>query len=170
MHSRNIGLSLFGTKSPVGCLVLGSSKSGKTSIIKSIVKKDTHKKFPQSLNLVPQESKLPMFLMKKTLFNNNPPKGIIYVINSCQENIRAEKALIYDMLCHLPCKNIPILFLANFQGEFNSLTAAEINQYLSLPDVLNYNIIGCNGLINDGINLGLDWFEKEIKASLAKPR
>ncbi|XP_048221913.1 putative ADP-ribosylation factor-like protein 5C isoform X3 [Perognathus longimembris pacificus] len=92
---------------------------------------------------------------------------IILVIDSSdRDRLLTTREELYKMLAHEALRDASVLIFANKQDVKDSMTTAEISQFLSLSAIKDHpwHIQGCCALTGEGLPAGLQWMQSQATA------
>ncbi|KAJ8251277.1 hypothetical protein GJAV_G00219350 [Gymnothorax javanicus] len=93
---------------------------------------------------------------------------VILVVDSTdRERLTLTKDELHRMLAHEELQNASVLILANKQDMKDSMTAAEISQYLTLSSITghSWHVQPCCALTGEGLPASLDWMRSRVVAN-----
>lgn len=93
---------------------------------------------------------------------------VILVIDSTDRNrLLTTREELYKMLAHEALQNASVLIFANKQDVKDSMTTAEISQFLTLSAIKDHpwHIQGCCALTGEGLPAGLQWMQAQATAN-----
>ncbi|KAL1778550.1 ADP-ribosylation factor 5C isoform X2 [Sigmodon hispidus] len=110
-----------------------------------------------------------MFTQEKVWSSHFPLawQFVILVIDSTNRNrLLTTREELYKMLAHEALQDASVLIFANKQGMKDSMTTAEISQFLTLGAIKDHpwHIQGCCALTGEGLPAGLRWLQSQVKA------
>ncbi|XP_021069441.1 putative ADP-ribosylation factor-like protein 5C [Mus pahari] len=91
-------------------------------------------------------------------------KFVILVIDSTDRNrLLTTREELYKMLAHEALQDASVLIFANKQDVKDSMTTAEISQFLTLSAIKDHpwHIQGCCALTGEGLPAGLQWMQSQ---------
>lgn len=89
---------------------------------------------------------------------------VILVIDSTDRNrLSTSREELYKILAHEALQDASVLIFANKQDVKNSMTTAEISQFLTLSAIKDHpwHIQGCCALTGEGLLAGLQWMQSQ---------
>ncbi|XP_034362374.1 putative ADP-ribosylation factor-like protein 5C [Arvicanthis niloticus] len=93
---------------------------------------------------------------------------VILVIDSTDRNrLLTAREELYKMLAHEALQDASVLIFANKQDVKDSMTTAEISQFLTLSAIKDHSwhIQGCCALTGEGLPAGLQWMQSQATAN-----
>uniref|UniRef100_A0A8C5LK25 ADP-ribosylation factor-like 5C n=1 Tax=Jaculus jaculus TaxID=51337 RepID=A0A8C5LK25_JACJA len=92
---------------------------------------------------------------------------VILVIDSTDRDwLLTAREELYKMLAHEALQGASVLIFANKQDLKESMTTAEISQFLRLSSIKDHpwHIQGCCALTGEGLPAGLQWMQSQVTA------
>jgi len=158
-------------------LLLGLDNAGKTTLLNSLMGKETNKTVPTIGFNVEVVKKPPFELVVWDVGGQDKLRsywrhyyhgtsGIVFLVDSSdEERLTTVKKEIFGILKEEELESAAILILGNKSDMANSLNSSDINSRLGLDEGLKnrkWTILPCSAIKSEGVNEGIDWLLKNM--------